>query len=65
MLQLIKERNEAQLNTKVCMEEKARYRTEIREQEKKYDDLAHKLLDCQRELIKTQRSRAPTSEVSD
>ena len=61
----MKERNEAQLNTKMCMEEKARYRTEIRELERKYDEISLKYLESERELIRMQRQvRRNSAEVS-
>ena len=51
----MKERNEAQLNTKICMEEKARYRSQIRELEKKYDEMSKKYHESERELIRVQK----------
>lgn len=47
----MKERNEAQIFAKACMQEKAQYRTQIRQLEERYDQQTQSILEKEREIL--------------
>ncbi|XP_078482506.1 caspase recruitment domain-containing protein 11-like isoform X2 [Ciona intestinalis] len=62
---LMRERNDAQHFAKDCMEEKAKYRAQIRSLEEKYDKLSQDLLQKERELCHLKSSNRPKHKVAD
>ncbi|XP_076810091.1 caspase recruitment domain-containing protein 11-like isoform X1 [Clavelina lepadiformis] len=62
---IIKERNDAQLFARDCMQEKARYRAQIRELEEKYDKISRDLLDREKELAQHRAAMRSLPNLSD